>query len=184
MDKYGYLAIAKVMEENEEITSDKRRDYVSAKKEYYRTILMLSDKVDRLTLEPNIELAISDLDIKNELATVTYSMLHLISVLASQAPVEEHETFNPFINTAEQFNSGVDDWSKDINVNLEAAMTSLKVQPDYLTYFGVECFVSALMNVDNPDVVIATYFNLMKYLEKFNYTTVNEINSIVVSNFS
>lgn len=176
IDKFGFLSVAKVLEVEGVVIDDKRKSFVIAKKNYFKAIIALSDKIDSLpeNSEVDIETFIS------ELAMCSYTMQGLITVLSSQVPDEEGVTIEPYTHTAKQLNEGMDTWIKDINTNLMAVMTSLEIDDTQVTMHGVEVFVNTLMNVDTPDVVLGTYFNLVKYLELFELTTVKDINAKII----
>ncbi len=170
-DEYGFMKIGQKIGERLSLGNDHRKEYVSAKKEHYRAIVNLSDRIETLT---DIDYSL----LEEKLAAVGYTMQSLITVLSSQAPSEGE--FNPFNNAAEQLTTGMTEWSKNIDINTEAYMTSLNIPNDKITMYGVDCFVNSLLNTANPDIILSVYLSLVNYLTKFEVTNITQINKSII----
>ena len=171
-DKYGFIEVGTKLANSINVGQDHRKEYVNAKKEYFRAIITLSDAIDEL----------QELDyslVSKYVANVGYNMQKLITVLASQAPTDG-ETFDPFTNTGEQLTTGMDSWQKDINVNTEGYITSLNIDTEQFTMYGLDCFANSLLNTDTTDVVLAMYLSLVNYLTKHEVTTIEQINKQII----
>lgn len=171
MDNYGFLSIGQKLQSEITLGEDNRKEYVVAKKEYVRAIIMLSDRLDTLT---DIDYSL----LETGIARVGYTMQRFITTLASQAPSDE--TFNPYTNTAEQLTTGMEEWSKDIEVNTKGYMESLKIDQEQVTMYGLDCFVNSLFNIDTPDVILSVYLSLVNYLTKFEITNIEQINKSII----
>jgi len=177
-DSYGFKDIAIILKDRAITSGDNQYDYVYSKREYLRAIIQLSDKVESLPIDVKEVDAISA--ISTDVCRVTYCMQNMISKLAAEAPVGEDTTYDPYINAGEQLYVGVPEWDADITINFVAAMNAMRVDDTQFTKHGLESFTNSLMNIDTPDVVIATYFNLVKYLTKFKLMFLHTITSETV----